>query len=121
MISHRLQFLKVPARNDNQILNRKLKSEYLICCHVVDAASSMASAELVEPVIKRPRISMSAAVGGLDQLLNLRVLNLSSNQLTGEFLYTPKPFTQSSDSDSVICERQHFIAPQAESRLVLAS
>ena len=48
-------------------------------------ASSVASTDGVSmPLSKRSRIGVGSAVGRLDQLINLRVLDLSRNKLSGE-------------------------------------
>ena len=49
------------------------------------SACSLASTnEVSEPECKLSRIGLRSAVGGLDQPINLRVLDLSENKLTGE-------------------------------------
>ena len=48
-------------------------------------ASSVAlTGGVSKPLSKRSRIGVGSAVGRLDQLINLRVLDLSKNKLTGE-------------------------------------
>ena len=55
-----------------------------------DTVSSTSADELRGAITKRRRLHVESPVGGLDQLINLSWLNLSSNQLTGKLFCITK-------------------------------
>ena len=67
---------------------RSLNNRFLFEFVAGDECSSACSVALMddvsEPECKRSRFGVESAVGGLGQLINLRVLDLSENKLSDE-------------------------------------
>ena len=84
---HRVYMMHA-LRRHHKNLEQPENNHFLVVFVAGDECSSACSValtdEVSEPLSKRSRIGVGSAVGSLNQLINLRVLDLSKNKLTGE-------------------------------------